>query len=127
MSAVFDLHDNEALFEREKNRFLASLEALTDEVPKPNRQQDRRSFDHEAAEHRVAEFVDNPYSFSNTADTDPDLSGNREWGRAIAGRMVGSQLGAETVADALVESQEALDEIMATGVKASEAWQALGA
>jgi RHH-type proline utilization regulon transcriptional repressor/proline dehydrogenase/delta 1-pyrroline-5-carboxylate dehydrogenase len=33
MSAVFELSENEGLFEREKQRFLASLEELDDEVP----------------------------------------------------------------------------------------------
>ena len=42
MSAVFELEKDEALFEREKQRFLDSLAALTDEVPAPNRAQDRR-------------------------------------------------------------------------------------
>ena len=41
MSAVFELDKNEALFEREKQRFLASLEALDNSVPLPNRRQDR--------------------------------------------------------------------------------------
>ncbi|MFP5018939.1 proline dehydrogenase family protein, partial [Paenarthrobacter ureafaciens] len=49
MSAVFELDKNEALFEREKQRFLASLTALTDTVPGPNRVQDRTSFDTETA------------------------------------------------------------------------------
>ena len=35
MSAVFELSENEALFEREKQRFLASLAKLDDEVPPP--------------------------------------------------------------------------------------------
>ena len=43
MSAVFDLHDDEALFERERDRFLASLAALDRAVPAPNRIQDRRA------------------------------------------------------------------------------------
>ena len=127
MSAVFELADNEALFEREKNRFLASLDALTDEVPGPNRTQDRREWDPEASRAKVEQYIANPYGFTNTPDTDPDLAGNREWGRAIAGRMVGSQLGRQTVADALVTSQEALDEIMTTAVGAAEGWRALGA
>lgn len=47
MSAVFELTSTPALFQREKQRFLASLDALTAETgraiaaPKPNRTQDR--------------------------------------------------------------------------------------
>ena len=41
MSAVFELSSNEALFEREKQRFLGSLADLDSAVPAPNRIQDR--------------------------------------------------------------------------------------
>src|SRR6478672_9019003 len=41
MSAVFELSENEELFQREKQRFLSSLEALDNTVPLPNRRQDR--------------------------------------------------------------------------------------
>ncbi|MFD3443323.1 proline dehydrogenase family protein [Microbacteriaceae bacterium 4G12] len=41
MSAVFELSSNEALFEREKQRFLDSLADLDAVVPAPNRTQDR--------------------------------------------------------------------------------------
>ncbi|TFC47584.1 proline dehydrogenase family protein [Cryobacterium shii] len=52
MSAVFELTSSPALFEREKQRFLASLEALDAEVPRPNRRQDRSAVDQlEAPEH----------------------------------------------------------------------------
>lgn len=127
MSAVFDMGENASLFEREKTRFLASLEALTDEVPLPNRRQDRRSFDDAAAEKLVQQFVAHPHDFVNTPDTDPDLAGNREWGRAIAGRMVGSRLGTDTVESSLVTSKTQLDKIMDTGINAQAAWEALGA
>ncbi|WP_354497414.1 bifunctional proline dehydrogenase/L-glutamate gamma-semialdehyde dehydrogenase [Mycetocola sp. 2940] len=46
MSAVFELHENEALFEREKQRFLASaaqLEATPHEIPTPRRIQNRET------------------------------------------------------------------------------------
>ncbi|MGH3580434.1 MAG: proline dehydrogenase family protein, partial [Mycobacterium sp.] len=45
MSAVFELHSDSALFERERDRFLASVVDLDDTVPPPNRRQDRRSDD----------------------------------------------------------------------------------
>ncbi|RLP71516.1 aldehyde dehydrogenase family protein [Mycetocola manganoxydans] len=46
MSAVFELHENTALFEREKKRFLASvsqLEATPHEIPSPRRTQNRET------------------------------------------------------------------------------------
>ena len=67
MSAVFELDKNEALFDREKQRFLDSLAALTDEVPAPHRNQDRRLAPRPAPTH----------GFANCPDTDPDLPGNR--------------------------------------------------
>ncbi|MGN6161428.1 MAG: proline dehydrogenase family protein, partial [Marmoricola sp.] len=59
MSAVFELTESPSLYERERARFVASLEALDDVVPAPNRRQDRR--------------VDNPTvragGFENVSDT----------------------------------------------------------
>lgn len=139
MSAVFELNDNTQLFEREKNRFLASLaelEHITADgdsanftVPPSNRVQDRRFYDQAGAEARVATLVEQGRAgkFENTPDSDPDLPGNHSWGRAIADRMVTSQLGNDLVADALVDSAETLDQIIARGVAAADGWQALGA
>ena len=139
MSAVFELADSAELFERERDRFLASLDALSDitadgdeanlAVPRPNRTQDRRHYDRDGAEARVEARVAEGREgrFSNTPDSDPDLPGNRVWGRGIADRMAGSELGTELVARARVESAEALDAIVARGVAASAEWQALGA
>ena len=77
MSAVFELSENESLFEREKQRFLASLAELDDEVPPPNRRQNR-----------ALPAAPMPHdSFENTPDTDPSLPANRDWGRAILGRV----------------------------------------
>lgn len=139
MSAVFELNDDSQLFEREKNRFLASLAALEQitadgdpanySVPRSNRVQDRRFYDQAGAEARVTALVEAGRSgnFENTPDSDPDLPGNHVWGRDIADRMVASQLGNDLVADALVDSAEALDQIIARGVAAADSWQAIGA
>ncbi|MBK0420762.1 bifunctional proline dehydrogenase/L-glutamate gamma-semialdehyde dehydrogenase [Leucobacter sp. CSA2] len=138
MSAVFELNDSAPLFEREKERFLASLadlEAITADgdpanyrVPAPNRVQDRRHYDEAGAEARVDALVAGAYeAFENTPDTDPDLPGNREWGRGIASRMVGSELGNATVAASRVENESTLNAIIERGIAASEGWRALGA
>jgi RHH-type proline utilization regulon transcriptional repressor/proline dehydrogenase/delta 1-pyrroline-5-carboxylate dehydrogenase len=138
MSAVFELGDSPELFEREKGRFLASLadlEAITADgdrarfaVPAPRRTQDRRHYDEAGAEALIDALVEGGYdAFRNTPDTDPDLPGNRQWGRAIAGRMVGSTLGDDTVATSLVPDAETLDAAIARGVAAAAGWQALGA
>ncbi|MFC6235951.1 proline dehydrogenase family protein, partial [Leucobacter soli] len=92
MSAVFELNDDSALFEREKDRFLASLDALATitgdgsvdsyAVPGPNRVQDRGAYDAAGAAARVDALVEagRRGEFANAPDTDPDLPGNRAWG-----------------------------------------------
>ncbi|NLA28784.1 MAG: bifunctional proline dehydrogenase/L-glutamate gamma-semialdehyde dehydrogenase, partial [Propionibacterium sp.] len=139
MSAVFELNEDPELFEREKNRFLAALgdlEPITGDgsvesyrVPKPNRLQDRRHYDADGAEDRVEKRVEagRRGGFENTPDSDPDLPGNREWGREIADRMVASQLGAELVAANRITDKKALDEAIVRGVNAADGWQQLGA
>jgi len=139
MSAVFELNDSEVLFEREKDRFLASLDELESitgsgdvasyAVPGPNRRQDRRAYDADSAEARVSARVEAGRTghFENTPDTDPDLPGNREWGRAIAGRMVDSKLGEDLVAAARVDDADALEQVITRGIAAASGWQELGA
>ncbi|MFI1988464.1 bifunctional proline dehydrogenase/L-glutamate gamma-semialdehyde dehydrogenase [Actinoplanes sp. NPDC020271] len=83
MSAVFELHQNSQLFEREKERFLASLRDLDDDVPRPHRVVDRFA---------ATKKSENGY-FANTPDTDPAVAENRTWARAILGRVTTSQLG----------------------------------
>ncbi len=139
MSAVFELNDNAALFEREKNRFLDSLADLTAitgdgsvesyAVPRPNRDQDRRFPDEAGADARVEARVEAGRHglFHNTPDSDPDLPGNRAWGRGIANRMVASTLGDARVEASRIEDETLLEETIARGVAASESWKALGA
>ena len=120
MSAVFELSENETLFEREKQRFLTSLEQLDDSVPASNRLQDRsRPRPADVTAHR-------PAGFGNTPDTDPSLPANQAWGRAILTRVPQSVLGNAAVEAARVADEAALEDIMATGVKASAGWAALG-
>ncbi|MDP5226276.1 MULTISPECIES: bifunctional proline dehydrogenase/L-glutamate gamma-semialdehyde dehydrogenase [Arthrobacter] len=114
MSAVFELDKNEALFEREKNRFLASLNALTDAVPGPHRVQDRTAFQ----ETEVS-------GFENTPDTDPDLPANRTWGRAILERVPGTALGLATADSHVLNTAEELDAVIATAVARGAEWGAL--
>ena len=125
MSAVFELSKNEQLFEREKNRFLASLEALTNKVPAPHRIQNRQVQDPELAA-RIEGFADGSTEFFNTPDTDPDLMQNRTWGREILAKMEASPLGKDLVKANTINAAGELDEAIAMGVDASQAWQAMG-
>ncbi|MCX2749545.1 bifunctional proline dehydrogenase/L-glutamate gamma-semialdehyde dehydrogenase [Arthrobacter sp. MI7-26] len=117
MSAVFELSENEALFEREKQRFLASLAVLDDAVPAPNRTQDRNK----PAPSTPAE------GFANTPDTDPALPANRAWGRDILKRIPGSTAGNAIVDASKVRDAQELDRIIATAVEHGKAWGAMPA
>jgi RHH-type transcriptional regulator, proline utilization regulon repressor / proline dehydrogenase / delta 1-pyrroline-5-carboxylate dehydrogenase len=110
MSAVFEL-DNPELFEREKERFLASLADVDYEVPVSRRRQDRAA----DVEKGAAEFANEP-------DTDPAIGVNRAWGRAILKRSIGSRLGAGTVASAAVTSSSAIEKLVAETRAAGTAW-----
>lgn len=112
MSAVFELSENEGLFEREKQRFLSSLEALDNTVPLPNRRQDR-NLPPEAMPHT---------GFRNTPDTDPALPANRTWGRAILERVPSSTLGDASVKAAFINDEDTLDSAIATAVEKGKAW-----
>ena len=139
MSAVFELQSNPALFNRERERFLLSLARLSEitgdgsdaslRPPLPNREQDRSATPppgatDAATDARIEARAADPLSFDNTPDTDPDLPGNRAWGRAIAARMVDSTLGTETVAASRITTHDALQNAIARGRDAALAWQA---
>ncbi|WP_255461081.1 bifunctional proline dehydrogenase/L-glutamate gamma-semialdehyde dehydrogenase [Glaciihabitans sp. INWT7] len=113
MSAVFELSSNEALFEREKQRFLASLAQLDRGIPLPRRTQDRA----------VAEVAPRD-RFENTADTDPSLPANRAWSAAIIARVPGSSLGVEAVTSSSITDAEELDRLIARTSAAGAAWGA---
>lgn len=115
MSAVFELSENEALFEREKNRFLASLGQLDTSIPAPNRRQDRTV---PAAPHPGT-------GFENTPDTDPSLPANRNWGRAILERVATSELGLDIVAATTLTRAEDLEDTVAGAVEAAGSWGSL--
>jgi RHH-type proline utilization regulon transcriptional repressor/proline dehydrogenase/delta 1-pyrroline-5-carboxylate dehydrogenase len=115
MSAVFELSENESLFEREKQRFMRSLENLDGEVPQPNRLQNRSL----PAETRPHDH------FENTPDTDPSLPANRNWGRAILGRVTTSTLGNASVDAATINDEQTLNKVIETAVERGKAWGAL--
>ncbi|ARC55927.1 1-pyrroline-5-carboxylate dehydrogenase [Frondihabitans sp. 762G35] len=116
MSAVFELARNEALFERERGRFLDSLARVTTGAPAPHRTQSR--LDETPAVREGA--------FENTPDTDPALGANREWGRRILGRVPTSDLGVATIRAARIDDAQALDDVVRRAVLAAPAWAALG-
>ncbi|WP_277959118.1 bifunctional proline dehydrogenase/L-glutamate gamma-semialdehyde dehydrogenase [Frigoribacterium faeni] len=120
MSAVFELASNEAMFEREKGRFLASLAEVDGDTPARHRVQSRLDAA-QALQPRAAGS-----GFDNEPDTDPALADNRAWGREIAARSADSRLGVELIESARVTDEATLDAIVAEAVAASAAWSDRG-
>jgi RHH-type proline utilization regulon transcriptional repressor/proline dehydrogenase/delta 1-pyrroline-5-carboxylate dehydrogenase len=112
MSAVFELDQNEALFIREQERFLASIAALDGLVPPTNKVADRYA--------AVARPVAG--AFANTPDTDPSVAANRDWAQAILDRVPTSRLGIDSVDAAQVTDPDELDRIVAAAAAAGAAW-----
>ncbi|WP_413767641.1 proline dehydrogenase family protein [Rhodococcus pyridinivorans] len=113
MSAVFDLADDPALFEREEQRFRASVAALDEGVPSPNRTQNRQE-----------PPTPPPPVFTNTPDTDSSLPQNREWGRRILERVPSSKLGIDTVRAHTLSSEDQLESMLVDATAAGRAWGA---
>jgi len=115
MSAVFELVDNKELWNRERDRFLASLADVDTRVPAANRQQSRLTkptpFDAE---------------FANTADTDPALPDNRVWGAKVLAKVEKSKIGLDIVKAAAVSNEKDLDAVFARVLPAAKGWAALG-
>ena len=124
MSAVFEIADDEAMFARERDRFLAALADVDDVVPTPHRRQDRTR---EAGATGASGTPDAaPAPFHAEPDTDPALAANRAWGRAILERAADSRLGVDAIGAARVTDPAVLDEIVDGAVAASAGWAALG-
>jgi RHH-type transcriptional regulator, proline utilization regulon repressor / proline dehydrogenase / delta 1-pyrroline-5-carboxylate dehydrogenase len=114
MSAVLNLNADEALFERERRRFMASLDALDRTVPLPNRCQDRS----------LATAGGGGTVFANTPDTDSSLTANIAWGRQILNRVPASTLGQDLVARSTVTDADQLETRIAIARQAGPAWAA---
>src|SRR5699024_9671617 len=113
MSAVFDIDSDERLFQREKERFLTSIDMMPADVPEANRVMDRHEPQPEGPRGEVW----------NTPDTDPAVDANRAWAAGIRSRMQDSELGNATLEEATLSSAEALDSAIAETHAASEAWR----
>jgi RHH-type proline utilization regulon transcriptional repressor/proline dehydrogenase/delta 1-pyrroline-5-carboxylate dehydrogenase len=116
MSAVFEL-DETAVFDREADRFLASLAALDREVPSSHRSQNRG-----------AQLELRPRTgFRNEPDTDPSVGANRVWAARILQRSADSTLGADTVAAARVADERTLTQRITAAERAGTSWAARSA
>jgi len=115
MSGIFDLATDEEIFKREEDRFMRSLNSVTDEVPEGKRHQNRQT-----------ENADNVFvpagRFENTPDTDPSLSGNREWGRAILERSKTTQIGIATLKENELTSVAEAEQLVADAEASGKVW-----
>ncbi|WP_206448389.1 bifunctional proline dehydrogenase/L-glutamate gamma-semialdehyde dehydrogenase [Agrococcus sp. KRD186] len=115
MSAVFELATSQALFEREKDRFLASLSGLAAAAPASHRVQNRADAVVPATEE----------GFRNAPDTDPSLPANQAWAAGIRERAKDSRLGVDAVEAATLRDAEALEAVIETGIAANDSWRSL--
>nr|WP_244250430.1 bifunctional proline dehydrogenase/L-glutamate gamma-semialdehyde dehydrogenase [Rathayibacter festucae] len=150
LSAVFELED-ESVLQRELGRFRASLEALDDTVPTPNRTQDRlREWSSGSGVRLVREHagagarVQDPAAeglteavlglrrgsgataatsaFRNEPDTDPALPGNRRWARLITDRIARSTIGTLAADRARITDAAELQELLRRVALRAERW-----
>ncbi|MBB5844841.1 RHH-type proline utilization regulon transcriptional repressor/proline dehydrogenase/delta 1-pyrroline-5-carboxylate dehydrogenase [Conyzicola lurida] len=119
MSALFELAGNEKIFERERNRFVASIEALDPAVPGSHRVQDRAN---PVASLEPASAL---HEFQNEPDTDNSIASNRAWGLRILERSATSTLGSDTIAAARIDDLDTLLTTVGATVHASDTWVAL--
>lgn len=115
MAGIAEIDHDETVFERERRRWLASVEALDapDPVPTTHRTQDRRRPVGEPV-HRDA--------FRNVPDTDPAIAANRAWGLDVLRRVPRSQLGAQTIRGAKTADRATLERIVARTAQAGVNW-----
>jgi RHH-type proline utilization regulon transcriptional repressor/proline dehydrogenase/delta 1-pyrroline-5-carboxylate dehydrogenase len=76
MSGVFDIAQNQFVFDRERTRFMNSIELMPTLASTPNRKQDRN---HD----RQIMSAAGQEPFKNVADTDPAMPANRAWASRI--------------------------------------------
>ncbi len=118
MSAMFEL-DDPTFFDREKERFLASIDTIPAEVPVSHRCQDRRR--------PAAAWTGAPGEFVNTPDTDPSIEANREWGQQIRSKMQGSRLGRDLAKAGEIQSVAQVEALIEETATAGAAWRDLSA
>ena len=145
MSAVFDLGSDAALFERERGRFLAAVEAMSEEPVERFRVQDRaaqarggRGLGQVATTTAESGGPSSPASaasragagapreFENAPDTDPATPENRAWAAQILARVPSSRLGLELVEAHSVADHDDLESVLSSAVAAAPAWAELG-
>ncbi len=111
LSNAFEL-TNPDVFKMERERFQVSLTMLDQEIPIPNRLQDR----HNDVAFAPAE------GFKNAPDTDPSLAGNRAWAYEIISKAKTSQLGIDSVANQTITSADDLSSLISRLAIGGKRW-----
>ena len=111
LSAIEHL-DRPEVFDREADRFAASVKALDDSTPAPRRTQNR-----------AEESVHRPAGFANTPDTDPALAANRRWAEVLASRSTYTELGNTTVFRHRVAGPASLESLVGAIEDGGRAWR----
>ncbi|MDO5064597.1 MAG: proline dehydrogenase family protein [Actinomyces bowdenii] len=127
MSGVFDIATDEAVFNRERDRFLAALADVDPSAPLPTARRDQdRLAEQEAG---LPPLDTEPRPFAATPDSDPSLAANRRWARQIAAAVPTSQRGVQAVASgaARLATAEAVDAAVELLRDSAPAWAGLGA
>ncbi|MDR1635473.1 MAG: proline dehydrogenase family protein [Bifidobacteriaceae bacterium] len=117
MSAVFDLADNPAMFDRECQRFLRSIAVLDAVQPVPYRGADRFA----------AAPKPGPGRFAETPDSDPSVAANQEVAASILARARSTELGLSTAAAAKVATAGEINRLIDGAAAAGAEWAHLGA
>ncbi|MGP1484389.1 bifunctional proline dehydrogenase/L-glutamate gamma-semialdehyde dehydrogenase, partial [Actinomyces naeslundii] len=130
MSGVFDLAADEAVFGRERDRFLAALSDLDPDapVPEPNRRQDRLAERDAGVPEETGTLEERSRRpFVSEPDSDPALAANRQWARDIAAAIPDSTRGvAEVEAGAArLATNAEVDALVAATAEAAGVWQSL--
>lgn len=118
MSAVFDIGEDEEIFQREYTRSRRSLaHADPEPIPTPKRTQNRL-----AEVGYIREREGDHHEFANVPDSDPALAVNREWAQAIADRVPTSNLGSALANESDVSELAGIDELVESTRAAAPAW-----
>ncbi len=112
MSGLFELEKDKAVFQREENRFRASIEDLSKPDPKPN---------------RTARVVPTKpqLEFENVPDTDPSVPENLNWAAQILERAKSSKLGQKETEKDMLTSEAELEKTISKAKKGFAKWQKL--
>lgn len=103
------------VFTIETERFKVSLNLLDQDIPIPNRLQDRHN--------DLA--VEPANGFENAPDTDPSLAGNRSWGYEIIHKSATSQIGFDLVENQTITSEADLENLIQRTVAGGKKWGSL--